>query len=136
MNMSTFLSSASMLLNVKQVLKKFVHSTVRKLHAMSVMQVKIVYSYYSSERVTPTFLNNEEFLGLSFEAFKWKIINEMPHLSKTADMDILQLTVLNEGYQLDIWPPYFQHQIKGILEKNARPWCFDLLVQHLRQEKK
>ena len=68
-----------MLLNVKQVLKKFVHSTVRDLHAMSVMQVKIVYSYYSSERVTPTFLTNKEFLGLSFEAFKWKIVNEMPH---------------------------------------------------------
>ena len=119
-----------MLLNVKQVLKKFVHSTVHDLHAMSVMQVKIVYSYYSSERVTPTFL------GMSFEAFKWKIVNEMPHLSKTADMDMLQLTVLNEGYQLDIWPPYFEHQIKGILEDNPRPWCFNLLVQHLRQEKK
>ena len=103
---------------------------------MSVVQVKIVYSYYSAERVTPIFLNEEELLGLSYEAFKWKSVNEIPHLSKTTDMEMLWLTVLDEGYQVDISPAYFQHQIKGILEKNPRPWCFNLLVQHLRQEKK
>ena len=34
-------------------------------------------------------------------------------------MDMLRLTVLDEGYQVDISPAYFQHQIKGILEKKA-----------------
>ena len=84
---------------------------------MSVVQVKIVYSYYSAERVTPIFLKEEELLGLSYEAFKWKIVNEIPHL--TTDMDMSRLTVLDEGYQVDISPAYFQHQIKGILEKHA-----------------
>ena len=39
--------------------------------------------------------------------------------SKTTDMDMLWLTVLDGGYQVDISPAYFQHQIKGILEKKA-----------------
>jgi len=34
-------------------------------------------------------------------------------------MATLWLTVLAEGYQVDISPAYFQHQIKGILEKNS-----------------
>ena len=51
--------------------------------------------------------------------FKWKIVNEIPHLRKTTDMATLRLTVLDEGYQVDISPAYFQHQIKGILEKNS-----------------
>ena len=33
-------------------------------------------------------------------------------------MATLRLTVLDDGYQVDISPAYFQHQIKGILEKN------------------
>ena len=111
--MSSFDTSASMLLHVKH---RF-YSRARELHAMSVVQVKIVYSYYSAERVTPIFLKEEELLGLSYEAFKWKIVNEIPHL--TTDMDMLRLTVLDEGYQVDISPAYFQHQIKGILEKHA-----------------
>ena len=34
-------------------------------------------------------------------------------------MSTLQLTVFDEGYQVDISPAYFQRQIKGILEKNS-----------------
>ena len=37
---------------------------------MSVVQIKIVYSYYLTERVTPIFLNEEELLGLNYDAFK------------------------------------------------------------------
>ena len=48
-----------------------------------------------------------------------KIVNEIPHLSKTTNMATLRLNVLDGGYQVDISPAYFQHQIKEILEKNS-----------------
>ena len=84
---------------------------------MSVVQVKIVYSYYSAERVTPIFLNEEELLGLSYEAFKWKIVNEIPHLSKTTDMDMLRLTVLDEAEELRFWLKCPDDSLKGLKTK-------------------
>lgn len=46
-------------------------------------------------------------------------------------MEMLRLTVLDQGYQVDISPPYFQHQIKGILEKNSTKAIeFKALVCH------
>ena len=41
-------------------------------------------------------------------------------------MDMLRLTVLDEGYQVDISPAYFQHQTPR-KQLKSRPWCFNLL---------
>ncbi|KAL9985513.1 hypothetical protein ACROYT_G007928 [Oculina patagonica] len=86
---------------------------------MSVVQIKVVYSYYSTERVTPIFLSEEELLELNYDAFKRKIVNDIPHLGKTTDVETLRLTVMDQGYHVDISSAYFQHQIKGILEKDS-----------------
>ena len=48
---------------------------------MSLVYIKVVYSYYSSERVTPIFLG-ENLLELSHNAFKNRIVNKIPHLRK------------------------------------------------------
>ena len=48
---------------------------------MSLVSIKVVYSYYSSERVITIFLS-ENLLELSRDAFKNRIINKIPHLRK------------------------------------------------------
>ena len=55
-----------------------------------------------------------------YDTFKWKIVRGIPHLRKTTDMTALCLTVLDQGYQVDISSAYFWHQIKGILENSTR----------------
>lgn len=44
---------------------------------MLVVEIKIVYFYYLIERVILIFLNEEELLGLNYDVFKWKIVNEI-----------------------------------------------------------
>ena len=65
---------------------------------MALVQIKVVYSYYSTERVTPIFVSEEELLDLNYDAFKWKIVKEIPHLGKITDTTSLHHTVLNQGY--------------------------------------
>ena len=48
---------------------------------MSLVYIKVVYSYYSSERVTPIFLS-EHLLELSHDAFKNTMVNKVPHWRK------------------------------------------------------
>ena len=69
---------------------------------MALVQIKVVYSYYSTERVTPIFVSEEELLDLNYDTFKWKIVKEIPHLGKITDTTSLHHTVLNQGYQVDI----------------------------------
>ena len=79
--------------------------------AMSLIRIKVVYSYYFSERVTSLFLSEEDLSELTHDAFKNRIINEIPHLRETTDKTTVRLTVLDQGYQVDISEDYFQHQI-------------------------
>ena len=44
----------------------------------------------------------------------------IPHLGKTTDMTALCLTILDQGYQVDISSAYFRHQMKGILENSTK----------------
>ena len=39
---------------------------------------------------------------------------------QTTDMTALCLTVLDQGYQVDISSAYFRHQIRGILENSTK----------------
>ena len=45
---------------------------------MSLVYIEVVYSYYSSDIVTPIFLR-ENLLELSHDAFKNRIVNKIPH---------------------------------------------------------
>ena len=47
---------------------------------MSLVYIEVVYSYYSSDIVTPIFLH-ENLLELSHDAFN-RIVNKIPHLRK------------------------------------------------------
>ncbi len=90
--------------------KRFV-AVFASVKTMSVVQIKVVYSSYSTERVTPIFLSEEELLELNYDAFKRKIVNDIPHIGKATDVETLRLTVMDQGYHLDISSAYFQHQI-------------------------
>ena len=48
---------------------------------MTLVYIEVVYSYYSSEIVTPIFLS-ENLLELHHDGFKNRIINKIPHLRK------------------------------------------------------
>lgn len=65
---------------------------------MLVVEIKIVYFYYLIERVILIFLNEEELLGLNYDVFKWKIVNEILYLSKIMNMVMLWFNVLDGGY--------------------------------------
>lgn len=58
---------------------------------MSLVYIKVVYSYYSSERVTPIFLS-KNLLEPSHDAFKNRVVNKIPHLRKKTDMTTLRAT--------------------------------------------
>ncbi|CAB3991458.1 Hypothetical predicted protein [Paramuricea clavata] len=82
---------------------------------MSFVQIKIEYDYYSSKRITPIFLNEEDKISMKYNDFKTRILNDVPHLSKIAS---LRLTIQEDGLEVDLSPTYFSHQIKGILAKS------------------
>ena len=50
--------------------------------SMSLVQIKVIYDYYSSKRVTPFFIVEEELLEYDFQAFKERLVKEVPHLAK------------------------------------------------------
>ena len=112
--MTSFDSSAFVFLHV---LCRFRKDFTKFYFEMVLVQMKVVYSYYSTERVTPIFVSEEELLDLNYDAFKWEIVKEIPYLGKITDTTTLRLTVLDHSYQVDILPAYFQHQIKGVLER-------------------
>lgn len=83
---------------------------------MSLVQVKVVYSYYSTERITPLYINEDELFECNYEDFKTRVVNEIPFLRKTCQSTALRLTVLDNGHQVDISPTYFPVQMKAVLQ--------------------
>ena len=81
---------------------------------MSLIQIKIVYNYYSSKRVTPIYMLEEELQNSSFEVFKTRIFKDVPHLAKAAS---LRWTIDEDGLEVDLSPSYFNIQMRGILGK-------------------
>ena len=51
----------------------------------SLVQIKVIYDYYSSKRVTPFFIGEEELLEYDFEAFKERLVREVPHLATSCN---------------------------------------------------
>ena len=59
------------------------------LYAM-VTEIKIEYSYYSTKRITPVYIVEEELMSLEYSKFVERIVNEVRHLQR---MNSLRLTV-------------------------------------------
>ena len=71
---------------------RFVWEKVRcriDLYVMAI-EIKIQYSYYSTKRITPVYIVEEELIGLEYSKFVERIVNEVRHLRR---MNSLRLTV-------------------------------------------
>ena len=55
-----------------------------------VTEIKIEYSYYSTKRITPVYIVEEELMSLEYSKFIERIVNEVRHLRR---MNSLQLSV-------------------------------------------
>ena len=82
---------------------------------MSLIQVKVIYTYYTRKRTTPLFISEEELLSDNFKSFNYRILTEVPHLAKTCSS--LQFTVLDGDLEVDLSPDYFALQMKELLNK-------------------
>jgi hypothetical protein len=81
---------------------------------MDLIQIKVTYNYYSSKRVTPAYMREEELVNFSFDQFKMRILKEVPHLTKAVS---LRWTVNEDEVQVDLSPLYFNYQVRGLLQK-------------------
>ena len=81
---------------------------------MDLIQIKVTYNYYSSKRVTPVYMREEELENFSFDQFKMRILKEVPHLTKAVS---LRWTVNEDEVQVDLSPLYFNYQVRGLLQK-------------------
>ena len=60
---------------------------------MSLVQIKVIYDYYSFKRVTPFFIEEEELLDYDFQAFKECLVKEVPHLAKITSLSAAPLRI-------------------------------------------
>ena len=51
-----------------------------------VIEIKIEYSYYSTERITPLYIVEEELMSLEYSKFVERIVNEVPHRQRMNSM--------------------------------------------------
>ena len=87
--------------------------------SMSLVQLKVMSDYYSSKRVTPFFIGEDELLEYDFEAFKERLVREVPHLAKITSLSAapLRITMNDEKNEVDLSPVYFTFQFKEMLSK-------------------
>ena len=87
--------------------------------SMSLVQIKVIYDYYSSKRVTPFFIGEEELLEYDFQAFKERLVKEVPHLAKITSLSAapLRITMNDEKNEVGLSPVYFTFQFKEMLSK-------------------
>ena len=83
---------------------------------MSLIQIKIIYTYYTRKRTTPIFISEDELLSDDFQSFRDRLITEVPHLAKLT-CSPLQLTVLDDQLEVDLSPEYFPLQMRELLNK-------------------
>jgi len=86
---------------------------------MSLVQIKVIYDYYSSKRITPFYIGEEELLEYDFQAFKERLVREVPHLAKITSLSAapLCITMNDEENEVDLSPVYFTFQFKEMLSK-------------------
>ena len=83
------------------------------------VQIEVIYDYYSSKRITPFFIREDELLEYDFQAFKERLVREVPHLAKITSLSTspLRITINEEKHEVDLSPAYFTFQIKETLSK-------------------
>ena len=83
------------------------------------IEIKIEYSYYSTKRITPVYIVEEELMTLEYSKFVERIVNEVPHLRR---MNSMRLTVKEDETvdEVDLSRKYFSLQMKGLLDKGAK----------------
>ena len=57
------------------------------------IEIKIEYSYYSTKRITPVYIVEEELMSLEYSKFVKRIVNKLPHLQR---MNSLRLSVIED----------------------------------------
>ena len=81
------------------------------------IEIKIEYSYYSTKRITPVYIVEEELMSLEYSKFVERIVNEVPHLRR---MNSLRLTGRWNCWRVDLSRKYFSLQMNGLLDKGAK----------------
>ena len=83
---------------------------------MSLVQIKVLYNYYSTKRVTSVYILHDDLENFSFEEFmiKSRMTKDVPHLCKATS---LRWTVEDDYLEFDLSPSYFNVHIRGILQK-------------------
>ena len=117
---------------VKQTCARFVHIVCRfdKIKAtfsglrwildsranLSLVQIKLIYDYYSSKRINPFFIVEEELLEYDFQTLE-RIVREVPHLGEITSLSStpLRMTKNDENNEVDLSPAYVPFQLKEIL---------------------
>ena len=81
---------------------------------MSLVQIKVKYEYYSEKRITPLYMNEEDIL-MTYDDFKSRILEDVPHLNKITSP---QITIRDDSLAVDLSPMHFCHKITGVLSKD------------------
>ena len=83
------------------------------------IEIKTEYSYYSTKRITPVYIVEEELMTLEYSKFVERIVHEVPHLRR---MNSMRLTVKEDETvdEVDMSRKYFSLQMKGLLDKGAK----------------
>ena len=83
------------------------------------IEIKIEYSYYSTKRITPVYIVEEELMSLEYSKFVERIVNEVRHFRR---MNSLRLTVKEDETfdAVDLSRKYFSLQMNGLLDKGAK----------------
>ena len=82
---------------------------------MSLVQIKVIYDYYSSKHVTPFFIGEEELLEYDFQAFKERLVKEVSHLAKITSLSAapLRITMNDEKNMVDQFSSIFYVSVQG-----------------------
>ena len=83
------------------------------------IEIKIEYSYYSTKRITPVYIVEEDLMSLEYSKFVERIVNEVRHLRR---INLLRLTVKEDETvdAVDLSRKYFSLQMNGLLDKGAK----------------
>ena len=85
-----------------------------KMSLPKLIKIKVNYDYYSIKRCTPFFISEEELLSLSYDEFKQRLFQEVPHLRKLCT-GALRLSYEEDEAEVDLTEAYFKLQIQGLL---------------------
>ena len=82
------------------------------------IEIKIEYFYYSTKRITPVYIVEEELMTLEYSKYVERIVNEVPYFRR---MNSMRLTVKEYEIvdEVDLSRKYFSLQMKGLLDKEA-----------------